>query len=243
MVNFKEIREKFIKDTKSKVKEAVNADIIIIQAINMIDDLNKVLNTLAKRLREWHAYSLPELEHQIEDNETYCKLIATKSYEELKEEFGCDTMGNVIDQKDVEIQEDIGKIITKNYELRTSLSNYVEELMKKHLPNVQILAGTNIGARLLVSAGSFKKLAMMPASTIQMLGAEKALFRHLKSGAKPPKHGFIINHPLVASAGKDKGKVARVLADKISQCAKIDFFKGELIANKFRDELNKKFLK
>lgn len=229
-----------MKETKIKVKEAVSFDLMIIQAMNTVDELTKVLNSLTKRLREWHAYSLPEMEFSMEDNEVYCKLISTKSYEELKEEFGKDTMGNILDEKDVAMQIETAKNITQLFKLKEDLLTYIENIMKINMPNFQILAGTNIGARMLVSAGSLKKLAMMPASTIQMLGAEKALFRHLKSGARCPKHGFIINHNLVAG-NKEKGKVSRILADKLAQCAKIDFFKGEVVANKMKEDLETKF--
>ncbi|HII72111.1 TPA: C/D box methylation guide ribonucleoprotein complex aNOP56 subunit, partial [Candidatus Woesearchaeota archaeon] len=87
-----------------------------------------------------------------------------------------------------------------------------------------------------------EKMALMPASTIQLLGAEKALFRHMTTGAKPPKFGVIINHPLVTKAKKpDKGKVARTMADKISLAAKIDFFKGEFKGDDLRKELEERF--
>ncbi len=238
-MNFSELKKRLMKETRTKVANAVSPDIMIIQAMNSIDELTKTLNGLTKRLREWHAYALPQLEHSLGDNEAYCKLLATKSYEELKEEFG-DSMGKILTEEDRKMQEEFAKTIYLNFQLKENLTNYIEELMKKHLRNVQYLAGTTIGARMLVNAGSIKKLAMMPASTIQMLGAEKALFRHLKSGAKPPKHGFIINHKLVAAAGKNKGKVSRILADKISQCAKIDYFKGEFIADKFLEDIQKR---
>jgi nucleolar protein 56 len=240
MKDFAQLKKELVKETRKKVSESVSPDLMIIQGINTIDDLTKVLNTLTKRLREWHAYSLPELDKKITDNEIYCKLISTKTYKELKEEFGKETMGHVLAKEDMQIQEKLAKNLTDNYLLRNEIMNYIEKLMKENMPNTLILTGANIGARLLVSAGSIKRLAMMPASTIQMLGAEKALFRHLKTGARPPKHGFIINHPYVINAGKNKGKIARILADKISHCAKLDYFKGEIIAQQFKDEIEEK---
>ncbi|MDD3175308.1 MAG: NOP5/NOP56 family protein [Candidatus Nanoarchaeia archaeon] len=243
MSNFSILKERLMQETKVKISEAVGEDLMIVQAMNTIDELNKVLNSLSKRLREWHAYTLPELNHDVEDNEAYCRLISTKSYDELKDEFGKNTMGGKLSDEDIEIQIDIAKNITETFKMKDKLVLYVETLMKRIAPNISILAGSSIGARLIVNAGSIKRLAMMPASTIQMLGAEKALFRHLKTGARPPKHGFIINHPYVAAAGNSKGKVARILADKLSQCAKIDFFKGDIVADKMRKELDEKFKK
>ena len=95
------------------------------------------------------------------------------------------------------------------------------------------------GARLIALAGSFERLATLPASTIQILGAEKALFRHIKTGAKSPKHGVILQHPLVLDA-KAKGKAARQVADKISIAARIDFFKGEFRGDILIKELREK---
>jgi len=113
--------------------------------------------------------------------------------------------------------------------------------MKKYCPNLLELGGITISAKLIELGRSVKHLAMLPASTIQLLGAEKALFRHIKMGNKSPKHGVIINHPIVQKAGrKEKGKAARMLADKLSLCARLDFFKGEFKAKEYREELEKK---
>jgi nucleolar protein 56 len=97
--------------------------------------------------------------------------------------------------------------------------------MDELCPNIKAVCGTLLAAKLIEHAGSLKRLSEMPASTIQILGAEKALFRHMKTGAKPPRHGIIINHPLIAKASeKMHGKVARGLSDKISIASKIDYF-------------------
>jgi nucleolar protein 56 len=83
---------------------------------------------------------------------------------------------------------------------------------------------------------------MMPASTLQILGAEKALFRHIKSGARPPKHGLIHEHQFLQNAKKNEiGKKSRALADKLSIAVKVDFFKGEFIGKKLKKELEEKF--
>ena len=116
--------------------------------------------------------------------------------------------------------------------------------MKKHCPNMLEVAGVLISAKLLEHAGSLRRLMMMPASTIQILGAEKALFRHLKTGkkAKPPKYGILSQHPLIGKVKKEEyGKVARTLADKISIAVKVDYFKGKFIGDKLKEELEKKF--
>jgi nucleolar protein 56 len=100
-----------------------------------------------------------------------------------------------------------------------------------------------IGARLFSLAGSLYKLSKYPASTIQTLGAEKAMFRHLKTGDRPPKYGILVLHPLVAKSKRDdRGRVARTLAAKISLAAKIDYFGGdEHKGLEMRAELEKQF--
>ena len=120
---------------------------------------------------------------------------------------------------------------------------YLEVLMKKTCPNLTEVAGYLIGAKLLSIAGTLRHLVMMPASTIQLLGAEKALFKHMvNKNVKPPKHGVIIDHPLLQKALREnKGRVARALGDKISLAVKVDYFKGQFIGDKLRKELEEKF--
>jgi nucleolar protein 56 len=113
--------------------------------------------------------------------------------------------------------------------------------MGKYCPNLLELAGATIAARLIELGKGLKHLALLPASTVQLLGAEKALFRHLKTGSRSPKYGVIINHPLIQSAPRDKrGKASRMLADKLSLCARLDYFKGEFKAPDYRKELEAK---
>ena len=114
--------------------------------------------------------------------------------------------------------------------------------MKTYCPNLLAVTGISLGAKLMSKAGSLKRLVLMPASTIQVLGAEKALFRHMKTGAKPPRHGIIIKHPLISSAKqKEHGKRARTLADKIAIAVKVDYFKGKFIGDKLNKSIQEKF--
>ena len=114
--------------------------------------------------------------------------------------------------------------ITIKKEMKT-LEGQIEKDMVKLAPNISNIVGPMIGARLISSAGGINKLAMLPASTIQVLGAEKALFRFKKEGGKPPKHGYIFQHTYInKSPRKIRGKIARVLATKISIAAKADVF-------------------
>ncbi len=241
--NWSQVREKALELTRVKVAESVNEDNHIMQSISAMEDLDKAANLLIRRLREWYEHYSPEFSRSIGDNEAFVKLILEKDRkEQLAEVKVVKTMGADFKKEDLDVMESTARTIISLYEQRHILETYIESVMKKYAPNLLILAGATIGARLLREAGSMKRLSSIQASTVQMYGAEKALFRHLKTGARPPKHGYIINHPLlVAAHHKDKGRVARALADKISIACKVDYFKGDPIGQELRDALEKRF--
>jgi nucleolar protein 56 len=125
--------------------------------------------------------------------------------------------------------------------IRASLSESIENLMKTIAPNLNEILTSVIAARLMARAGSLRRLALLPASTIQILGAEKALFRALKTGARPPKHGVLFQHPAVHSASKwQRGKIARTLASKIAIAARVDFYRHSLLEEDFFANLKKR---
>ena len=226
--------------TKYRIAGAVDEDVWIIQAISSIEDLDRVCNTLSKRLREWHGYYFPEAGHRVEDNELFASTVMEKSKKDLMKEYKItQSMGPGMEEKDLEIITSLARQISDLYRQREGILKYLEGLMQHHCPNIQAVAGTMIGAKLLRKAGSLKHLSMMPSSTIQLLGAEKALFKHLRNKKiKPPKHGFILNHQYVLFAhNKEKGKRARMLAGKISIAAKVDYFRGEFIGDTLKEDL------
>ncbi|MGI0059657.1 MAG: NOP5/NOP56 family protein, partial [Nitrosotalea sp.] len=119
----------------------------------------------------------------------------------------------------------IAKQILDLFDLRQSLEKHIESQMELVAPNISVILGSAVGARILAKAGSLKRLATMPASTIQVLGAEKALFRALKTGAQPPKHGLLFQHQLVHAAPRwQRGKIARAIAAKAAIGARVDVF-------------------
>jgi len=228
---------------KNKIKNSVKQDTLIIQAINNIDELDRVANTLIKRLREWYELYLPEFSKKIKDNEKFVELILKKKKTELLKEINLSSessMGADLSQNDLKPVNELAERILSLYKLRQSQSDYLELMIKKTYPNMYAITGSQIGAKLISFAGSFEKLAKFPASTIQLLGAEEALFRHLRTGAKSPKYGILHEHSLVAKA-PEKGKAARALADKISIAVKVDFFKGSFIGEKLRKDLEIRF--
>ena len=217
-------------------------DSLINHAINSFSELNEAANMLVKRCREWYGLYAPEAAHDLYDNELFITKICEKNRNALLKELQVEqSMGVELAQTDVDEILALAHQIKQMYHLRTMHEEYLASMMKRYCPNTNELCGTTIAAQLIEKAGSLKRLALLPSSTIQLLGAEKALFRHITRGARSPKHGFIINHPLVSKADrKGKGKAARALADKISMCARLDYFKGEYLAPQLLKELEEK---
>jgi nucleolar protein 56 len=233
--NFEELRKKALELTKGKIKDSYSKDLMIINAINNIEELEKSINSLASRLREWYMIKNPEMENSVEDNENFVKVVL-EGGESLSE------MGALLDKDDEAAINALALITQGLVETKVFLLIYLEKTMKDYCKNVYILAGPTIGAKLLREARGLKRLASLQSSTIQLLGAEKALFRHIKTGAKSPKYGHIVNHPIVINAKReDKGKAARALADKLSIAARLDYFKGEFLADKYFKDLQKRF--
>jgi nucleolar protein 56 len=229
--------------TKYLIRNAVNEDTLICQAISTYVELQREAYTMVKRLREWYSYYFPEISEMISDHERFVKVILEKSKDEICKEYNIEyTMGADLNEYDVKQLDRFAGKAKMLYEEINDIYDYLETVMKKYCPNVLALSGVTIGARLLELAGSLRRLSILPASTVQLLGAEKALFKHIrnKNKVRPPKHGVIVNHPVVQRARrKEKGKYARHLADKLSIAAKVDYFKGEFIADTLKAKINK----
>lgn len=230
--------------SKERIKNSVKADTMIAHAINNILDIEQVTNTLVKDLREWYELYNPELSREVQEHERFVEIITIKNKEDLLKGIGLtneDSLGTDLQEKDLTPMKSLASSIKQLYELKVHQENYLESLMKEFCPNLNAVAMTIIGAKFIRHAGSLKSLMVMPSSKIQLLGAEKALFRHMKSGAKPPKYGIIFQHPLIQKAEKKmQGKIARALADKISIAVKVDYFRGEFIGDMLYKDVEKK---
>ena len=242
---YNEFYGKNLQLTKSDVKNSVTDDILLMQSINSIGNLDKAINILVKRLREWYELYNPEFSRATESHEKFVEEILNKEKNELLEELRIkppDSIGNDLKQEHLEPIRSLAHQIHDLYQLRKSQEAYISTLMNELCPNTKAVCDAIVGARLIEHAGSLKRLSEMPASTIQILGAEKALFRHMRTGAKPPRHGIIVNHPLIAKApDRMHGKIARALADKISIASKVDYFQGKFIGDKLKKELEARF--
>ena len=225
-------------------KSSASEDKHLIQAINSIDEIDETISKLIERIREWYALYFPEME-VIKNNETYIKLISQNKTKEsiiaAKEDAFPDYMIDIeedINPQDLEIMNRYANSIYELQKARKDIESYIDAKMEDIAPNLRLLVGSSLGAKLISHAGGLKRLATYPSSTVQIMGAEKALFRHLKSGDRPPKYGLIYQHPQVRGAKWwNRGKIARMLAGRISLAVRRDVFTKTFDENVFDDFL------
>jgi len=238
---------------------AAKRDQHAIQTVRSLEDLDKTLNLFAGRVREWYGLHFPEMDRLIESHDTYVRLVANlgkrSNFNEeavVREGLPKDKTGSLIEAASRSMGADIGEedlawlrvFCNKTldlFKLREQAEKYLEEIMKETAPNMSFLMGATLSAKLISLAGGLDRLAMMPASTLQVLGAEKALFRSLKTGARPPKHGIIFQYASIHQAPRwQRGKIARALSGKLSIAARIDAFKGEFRGEFLKNEVEKR---
>ena len=243
---FEALRQKSIAEAEAAIREASSRpDLHLVQAIQALDDTDKYLNITATRASEWYGLHFPELTQMVQDNVALCRIISEVG---SREEFTAENLGGrgftdkkvqaileardrskggTISDGDLGRAKSLASLAVQLGSMRDGLNGYVESQMKKVAPNVADIAGATIGARLMAKAGGLDRLAVLPASTIQILGAEKALFRALRTGARPPKHGILFQHQAVHTAPKwQRGKIARTLANNIAIAARVDYYRG-----------------
>ncbi len=225
------LHEVTLETVKLQVSEALTPDQRIIQAVEALDDINETTNSLSERLFEWYGGYFPE---SGLNGETLAFFIAKYgSRENIPPEDPLylkakDSMGAKLEAEDEALLKGFAENVCSLYERRKQIEAYIGSSMETLAPNLSMLAGPMLGARLISIAGSLEKLAAFPSSTIQVIGASKALFKHLRSRAPSPKHGIIYSHPLInTSPWWVRGKVARALAAKLSLAARIDFYSAK----------------
>jgi len=232
---------------KKQLNVALSAkDLSISQAINAVDELDQTINLFTERLVEWYGVHFPELERLVPDNVKYCETIEKYGLrEEIDDESiseaAKESIGAELSNEDMDQIRKLARSAVELNSIRQEYSGYIEENVSLIAPNMAELVGPLITARLIALAGGLRNLAQKPASTIQMLGAEKALFRHLKTGAKPPKHGIIFQHPLVHNAKPwHRGKIARSLAAELAIAARVDYNSGDMIAESLSKKIEER---
>lgn len=254
----------------SEVKEKVSRrDLMLVHAVNVMEDLDRSVNAVYTRCREWYGIHFPELAEFFDDAEPYLKIVHNVGG---REKFDEDTLSNLladknkvarvceaagkslggeIDPKDVEMIMTLSGSGLTSMNLKREFEEYVKSVMMVESPNLAVVAGPLLGAKLLSVTGGLERLARLPSSTIQVIGAEKALFRFLKTRRGGPKHGLIFQHPYVHGSPKwQRGKIARVLASKISIAARVDFQSGQDRSDEIKrsldrriDEIHRKYSK
>ena len=230
-----------MKRSKESVMEALRSrDMLLASVTKAQDDLDKTINLLGERLEDWYGIYFPEL--RAEDKLKYAEaslIIDRENFDENSvmailgpkaaaylAEASKKSLGAKISEKDMEQCKSLSKTIVSLDTLRREYGNYQKEIAMELCPNLAAVGGYEIASKLVSHVGSLAKLAILPASAIQVLGAEKALFKHLKNrNIPPPKHGIIFQHPKISSSPRMvRGKIARALANKLCLAAKADAF-------------------
>jgi len=255
-----QLRQFALDFSSSKVRRiSEKLDLHISQSINALDELDKIINVIGARLREWYGLHFPELDYLIQNIFTYAEIVRLAGNRNnidlnMIENLGIESKradmilvavqrskGGDILEENLSIIKKLANEVIMQTELRKILAQQIEEMMEKIAPNIKELLTATVGARLMAKAGSLQKLSVMPASTIQIIGAEKALFRSLKTGAPPPKHGILFQHPILHSAPKwQRGKMARAIASKVAIAARIDLFRNGEKDLHISEQLNKR---
>ena len=247
--------------TKSRVRERLSSlDQQVIKAVDFVDHSNKALNIIAPTIREWYSVHFPELDELLEDHYDFIKLVSiepdrSKMNEDILRSAGLsekiikkiieasrNSIGAELSDTDLQAIRNAASSWIALYEAKRNMELYIEELMRRAAPNLSAVVHPLVGARLIAISGSLERLANLPASSVQILGAQKAIFMHLTKGTKPPKHGVIFQAKEVRGAPKSlRGKIARLLATKIAIASRVDFYGGgKYIGDELRKEIDEK---
>ncbi|CAL9167283.1 unnamed protein product [Musa hybrid cultivar] len=252
--------------SRAKVKFNVNrVDNMVIQAIFLLDTLDKDINSFSMRVREWYSWHFPELMKIINDNYLYAKIAKSVENKSDLTEDHIPELADIVGDEDkakeiveaakasmgqdlspidlINVQQFAQRVINLS-EYRKNLYEYLVTKMNDIAPNLASLIGEVVGARLISHAGSLSNLAKCPSSTLQILGAEKALFRALKTRGNTPKYGLIFHSSFIGRAStKNKGRIARYLANKCSIASRIDCFSEvntSIFGQKLREQVEER---
>ncbi len=244
-----------LKNAKEGIRSAyASEEYALIQAINAYLEISKAYNLSFERLTEWYGIYFPEL--KVGNPRTLADLALVLNDPEkmnregivsvLKDEKRVDevftravsTIGRHMSDRERVAVLRFAQLSNELVSTLDILDAYIKKVSTEIMPNTACLTDEKIAAELLSKAGSLERLAILPASTIQLLGAEKSLFKHLKFGSKPPKYGLIFKMPEISGAPKDlRGRIARIYAAKISIALKSDYFTKNFIAEKLKTDL------
>ena len=267
IIESKDEYEQFVRDVslalaKTAITEVTTKrDLYAIQTVRSIEDLDKILNLLAGRVREWYGLHFPELDRLVEKHDSYIRLVHSLG---SRESFSFDALaklgipqdkatqisasaekssGAEMSGTDLEWLREVCGTVLELYGLREAAEKYTDKIMGEVAPNMTSVLGAVLSAKLISMAGGLENVAKMPSSTLQVLGAEKALFRTLKTGARPPKHGIIFQYaPIHQSPKWLRGKIARAVAGKLAIAARMDVYGGGNKGQMLKEALDKKIV-
>jgi nucleolar protein 56 len=216
------LHETAMRVAREKIAESIaGKDAYLMQAVKALDDVNEAYNVISGRISEWYGTRFPE--SRMRPGELIDLILR-----EVPVDVSESSIGAQMTAEDAGAIRGLALAAKALHGQRKALEEYIAGTMGEIAPNLSKVLGPILGARLIARAGSLEKLAMMPASSIQVMGAGEALFKHLKSGTPPPKHGLIYKHPLISgSPKKARGRISRMLAGKAAIAARVDFFSGE----------------
>jgi len=229
-----------IAKSKLSISMIERRDKLIVQTVSALSDLERILNAMSERLREWYGLHYPELE--IKDHERFAEKVSElgerKSFEDFEK-----SMGMQLKEEDIKILQEYATQLKAMYVLKKNVEKYLEKIVPEEMPNLNALLGSTLAARLLALAGSLERLAKMPSSTVQLLGSEKSLFKFLKEKkkGKPPRFGLLYLHPDISTTRRDlQGKVARLLSAKLSLAARADFYSKKDMSKELLEDYKRK---
>ena len=258
---YEKLKDNSLELARQRISGAMDFNFGIINAVKTIESTDKIINTLSRRLQDWSDIFFPEISYKISGIKEFVNAILTILPEDgvfddkdsviAKIRHDYDSLGMDYDKslgsKDIDVNSfaaisKIARQCVHMISLRDDLENFIKKTMDKNARNLFFVAGHMVAAKLIEKAGTLKNLSEMPGSTIQVLGAETAVFRHIRTGARNPKYGILYQHPAVQKSElKIRGRVARAVANKIAIAARIDFFKGDFSGDKLKSEIENKF--
>lgn len=237
------MREVMLRLGRLRTSEPVPRDRSLVQAIRSLDDMIESSNLMNERLHEWYGLHFPELADHAKDRR-YAELISRYVHrDDIRNALGLEveSIGSELEDDDMRAVSELAGTLCRVYDERDRTEAYISEIAESLCPNMCVILGGPLAARLISLAGGLERLSAMPSSTVQLLGAEKAMFRHLRSGKRPPKHGVMFQHPDVHRAPYwQRGNIARALAGKVIIAARIDMYGGEFRGDVLNEEFRKR---
>ena len=218
--------------SKRNLQGTIGRDRLVVQAVRSLDDLARSVNVFSERLYEWYSLHYPEIKNVNIEN-TITKYGRRENIPGFQSSTGVD-----LTEDDEKSLKEFAQTIDFLEKQKKGMEKYLSSAMRDVAPNVSALVDQLLAARLVAIAGSLERLARMPASTIQLLGAEKALFRHMNKRGNSPKYGILYNCSIIQKAPNEhKGKIARILSSKLMLAARIDFYSGRDDAENLKREM------